>query len=61
MENGIQFGGYISISSSIAYRYVRYREWSKSFFTRIHPRMDNSARGALLRYYDIYIPPTHQR
>ena len=56
MEIADAFGGYISISSSIAYRYVRSNQWSKSFFMRIHADMDNGARGALRITYAAYIP-----
>jgi len=61
MEIADVFGGYISISSSIAYRYVRYSQWSKSFFTRIHADMDNGARGAILRLHAVYIPAAHRQ
>lgn len=58
---GVYVCGYISISSSMTYRYVRYSKRSKSFFTRIHADMDNGARGALRITYAAYIPAAHRQ
>jgi len=58
MGTWIQFGGvwYIRIYLSGGYTYIRYIFNAKAFFTHSQPRMDISARGALLLTYAVYIP-----
>ncbi len=61
METQSHCGGrmewYIRIYLSMPYRYSRYSFTANYLFRRIHARMDNGARGILLRIHAVYMPP----
>jgi hypothetical protein len=61
METQSHCGGrmewYIRIYLSMPYSYVLCGFNANSLFRRIHARMDNGARGILLRTHAVYMPP----